>query len=488
MATADNLSDAVREIGAAYYLSGYPAALVTYALIGEFDRDLYVRIVPGRVKDVTGPAALLPYFSDLKGERTPLTSARLEADRALADGLTERGGAQYKPSFKRVGGDEVVLDLGEATTGSRQFALIGVFSNYGNRYAGPYVANAAFRQDFDGGYEISLSGATSVHIFGLGGAHSVPYHEGEVGWSKVTPFGVFGLQGRYADFSPAEEGYIFHGAISSGSATWMFPLYADLHQRLNLQGKIERDHEAIDAPATTLGCNALDNLLNLLGLLNCPLQITAGGEALSELYNSAELSLGYTGRVQHDERQDEFKLSLTLRKGLGPHQSTGSSASLDYFLWQPAFSARYSLTPRWSVLGDGSFQFTNSIVPQQQQFVIGGFSSLHAYEAGVGVGDRGENLSLSVEWKGYADSWIEHYGIRPRCFVEYGSTTLKSRSLGVSNGTVTVADVGAAVDVRFASWLAGSLSLAQSTYSRGGENSPDGLAKKYLLFQLAAQY
>ena len=485
---AASISDAVRTVGYVYYVSGYPATLVTYAETGQFLVDIYVRVVPGRVRDVTGPAALQPYFSDLKGGKAPLTSARLEADRAVADGLTERAGEQYKPVFRPVGSDEVVLDLGDAAPGIRQTGLFGTFGNYGNRYAGPYLATAGVRQSFSSGDEVTLAGGTSVRFLGLGGSHSEPYHEGDGIWSRVTPYGVFGLQGRYADFSQTVQGYRFNGNISSGSATWLYPLYSDFQQRLNLQGKFERDHEAIDAPAVTSNCSALGDLLNLLGLVSCPVTVSAGGEVLSELYNSAELTLSYVARVQHGEHQAELQAGLTLRKGLGPHQSAGSAASLDYFLWQPSFSARYSLNSHWSVLGDGSFQFTNSILPQQQKFVLGGPATLHAYEAGVGVGDHGENLRLGVEWKGYDDSWTEHYGIRPRGFVEYGSATLEHLAPGTPSGTVAVADVGAAVDLRLTSWLGGSLSLAQSIYSHGGDSSPDGLAKKYVFFQLSAKY
>ena len=485
-----SISDAVRTIGYLYYISGYPATLVTYAEAGQYFVDLYVRVVPGHVRDVTGPAALLPYFSDLKAGQAPLTSARLEADRALADGLTERSGEQYKPVFRPVGGDEVVLDLGDAAPGGRQTNLFGTFGNYGNRYAGPYLATAGLRQSFSSGDEVTLAGATSARFLGLGGSHSEPYHEGDGVWSRVTPLGVFGLQGRYADFSQTVQGYRFNGTISSGNATWLYPLYSDFQQRLNLQGKFERDHETVDTPVVAVpgNCSLLGDVLNLLGIPNCISAGDAGGEVLSELYNSAELTLNYVARAQHGEHQAELQAGVVLRKGLGPHQSAGSAASLDYFLWQPSFSARYSLNSHWSVLGDGSFQFTNSILPQQQKFVIGGPTSLHAYEAGVGVGDHGENLRLGVEWKGYDDSWIERYGIRPRGFVEYGSSTLEHLAPGTPSGTVTIADVGAAADVRLTSWLGGSLSLGQSIYSRGSENSPDGLAKKYVFFQLSAKY
>jgi hypothetical protein len=483
---AGNLSDAVRSVGMVYYLSGYPATLVSYASVGSGKYDVYVRVVPGRVSGLSGPAALLPYFSNLEHQQGPLRSSALERDRAVADAVAERRGEEYKPSFKPVGGDAVVLDLGEPAPGARQFKLVGSFSNYGNRYAGPYLADLGYRQDFSSADELTLSGFSSVRLLGLGGAASEPYHEGDGGWSKVTPFGVFGLQGRYADFRLDVEGERFSGEFSTVSASWLLPLYSDFQHRLNLQGKLERDHETVDAPLLPGGCNALGDLLNDLGLVGCP--ANGGGEVLSELYNSVELDLSYVARAQYGGRQAELQANLSMRKGLGPHHVAGSAASMDYFLWQPSVSARYGLTPQWSILGDASFQFGNSILPQQQQFVLGGPTSLHAYEAGAGVGDAGKNLRLGVEWKGDGGSCTERYELRPRAFIEYGSSRLEHDSFGALTGTVSAADAGAAAEMRFTSWLNGSLSLAQSFFHHGAENSPNGLATKYAFFQISAKY
>jgi len=484
-----NLSEAIRNIGYIHYAGGYPASLVSYAAVTEAGGyDIYVRVVPGRVREVGGADALRPYFSNLEGGKAPLTDAGFERDRALADGYSERAGEQYKPVFTPLGGDEVRLDLGQPAPGPRQTALVGSFSNYGNRYAGPYIAQAGVRQDFSSGDELSLSGASSVRFLGLGGARSEPYHEGDAGWSRVTRFGVFALQGRYADFSQQVQDFHLDGKLDSYSAGWLYPLYSDFHQRFNLQARVLREHEAVTTPAQTQGCNALGGLLSLLGLADCPLTTFAGGEVLSEQYNSAELGLSYVGHVQHGERQSELQAGLLLRKGLGPHQATESAARFDYLLLQPSFSLRLPFTARFTALAEGSFQLSNNVLPQQEKFVLGGPASLHAYEAGSGIGDHGENLRLGLEWKGLADSWSERRGIRPRAFVEYGSARLEATALGAGDGRVTVADAGLAADVRFTSWLGGSLSAAQSFYSRGAENSPDGLATKTVFFQLAAKY
>jgi hypothetical protein len=489
VAVCASLSDAIRTVAYLHYAGGYPASLVSYAAVNAGGAyDIYVRVVPGRVREVAGPPALLPYFSNLGGGQGPLTDAGLEQDRALADGYTERAGEQYKPVFTRLGGDEVRLDLGQPAPGPRQTAVVGSFSNYGNRYAGPYIALAGLRQDFSSGDELSLSGGASVRFLGLGGGRSEPYHEGDAGWSRVTRFGVFALQGRYAEFSQEVQGFHLDGKLDAYSAGWLYPLYSDFRQRFNVQARVLREHEAVQTPEQTASCNALGSLLELLGLVSCPLVQSPGGEVLSELYNSAELGLSYVGHSQHGEYQSELQAGLLLRKGLGPHHAGESSASLDYFLVQPSFSLRVPFTARWTALADGSFQLSNNVLPQQEKFVLGGPTSLHAYEAGSGIGDHGENLRLGLEWKGTADSWTERYGIRPRAFAEYGSARLEATALGAGDGRVTMADAGLATDLRFTSWLGGSLSAAQSFYRRGADNSPDGLATKYVFFQLAAKY
>lgn len=486
VAAADNLSDAIRAIGYAWYLDGTPAALVSYAAVLGYARDVYVRVIPGRISDVTGPARLLPYFDNLKSGK-PLSASALESDRALADGLANRAGEQFQPQFKPAGGDQVALDLGQPAPGPHQISAAASFSNYGNRYAGPELVGAGLRGSLASGDELSLSGVGDARFLGFGGNH---YQEGDGAWSRVSRFGVFGLQGQYADFRETLSGYQLDGKLDSISASWLYPLYADFQHRLNLQARIERDHESIDEIATVgvNSCNLLGDLLQLLGLVGCTSSTTVQAEALSEQYNSAELALSYVSRSEHGGRTNELQGALALRKGLGPAHATQSAANLGYLAVRPSLSARYSFTPHWAVLGEGSAQFSDGSVPQQQQFVIGGPSSLHAYTSGAGVGDRGQNARLSLEWKGGGDSWPERYGIRPHLFVEYGTATLDHGAAGGAAASVSLADAGLSTDLRFTSWLSGGVSAAQSFYSHGAQYSPNGLEKKYLFFQIAAKY
>ena len=457
---ADSLSDAVRTIGYLYYVSGYPAELTSYALADA--QNLYVRVVPGRVSEIHAPPRYQSYLSQLSSQ-SPLSDSALERARALADVLAARSGEKYTPSFHATGPDTVDLDLGQPAPGDRQTLLRGDFSNYGTRYSGPYLADANLRHSFASGDELIVSGVTSVRFLGLGGSHSEPYHEGDLQWSRITPLGLFSLDGRYADFAQDDQGLHLSGTLGTGSVSWLYTAYADFSQRVNILSKLDRSHEGLQDE-------------------NQP-----GAGSLSELYNSAELSGSYIWRTQREGMESAVSFGGALRKGLGSH-SPGSLSNQGYLVWRPALSAQHDLTAHISVLGDASFQFGGSAVPQLEQFVIGGPANAHAYESGVGVGDRGMALRIGTQWKADADSLLEHYGIRPRLFVEYGSTSRAATAAQAAGGSVAVADVGLESGVRFTSWLLGSFSVAQSFHEEGGDVSPNGLAKKYVFFRLSAQY
>jgi hemolysin activation/secretion protein len=480
---AATISEAVRAVGSLYYLAGFPATVLSYAPDGI--SDLYIRVVPGKLSEVKAPPRLMPYFSNLTGD-APLTDAEFEHDRALADGAAERAGEKYQPILVPSGGDTAVLDLGEAGDGIRQTGLAASFSNYGNRYAGPYLASAGVRQDFSTGDEILASGVVDARFLGLGGDRAEPYHEGDGGWSHITPFGVFGLEGRYADFQQDVDSVQLKGKYTYGAATWLYPLYSDFQHRLNLQARFERDHEAVQAPLI-FNPTLLGQLLELLGLASLP---TSGqAEVLSELYNSAGLDLSYAQRsTLGGDHVLELQANLAVRKGLGPAASALTPAKLDYLLWRPSFNLRYAVTHHWTAIGQGNMQFSGDSLPEQQQFIIGGPTSLHAYEAGAGAGDSGIDFRLAAEWKGSDDSWVEQHALRPRAFVEYGSSRLHRTVLGAPQGSVEAADAGVEADFHFTSWLQGTVSAAQSFYHQGQALSPDGLERKYVFFQLAAKY
>lgn len=488
IAAAESVSDAVRSLGLRYYYDGYPAPLVSYAVDRTGQPTVYVRLVAARVSRVAGPPELLPYFADLP-RQGPLTDARLEADRAVAAAAAARAGRQYAPVFTPDGADAVVLDLGPAKAGERRTSLAASFNNYGNRYAGPYLANAGLRQSFASSDEFTLTGAASARMLGLGGQHSEPYHEGDLGWTRIASFGTASLQGRYATFQESAPAVVFNGKLDELALGWQTNLYTSFRQRLSFDLRLLHDHEVLGEASipAAVDCTGLGSLLQQLGLETCE-TVRNGGDAFSENYASAEVSLGYRWRTLEAQHAFELQATALLRKGLSAGNAPGSRADLSYLLEQPSLSLRYSLTPRWSLAASGNAQFSGGVMPQQQQYIIGGPLSLHAYMVGAGVGDRGEAASLAAEWSGDADSYAGRHGLSPHLFVEYASATHRNSALGEPAGTVSLADAGASLEWKPVHGLDASLSLGRPFLRHGGQSSPDQLETRLLFFQLAAAY
>jgi hypothetical protein len=450
IAQAETVSDAVRAIGYAWYVAGYPATRVNYALV---DHDLYVQVQPQRLISVQAPPLLMPYFDDLPRKPGPLRDTQLEMARALADGLTERAGEDYKPQLKPLKDDGVVLDLGAPAPGAHQTQFTGEFSDYGNRYSGRYLVDALLRQAFASGDELQLGGTGSIR--GLT-ENSQPYWEGEGSWSHLTTSGVFGLQTRYIDYDQA-TGTPQHGRIWYGAGTWLFPLYADFRRRLTLQTRLDYSNQRSERRDT-------------------------GAELLSEIYYSAELTGAYVERRQWSGREFEWQFNVTGRHGLGNDAVGADPANLSYWVLRPSAAARYAPVPQWSFALEGAGQFSRSTLPQQEQLVIGGPDSLHAFAPGVGVGDHGGNARLSAEWRGWQG---RRFDLRPKLLAEYGLTALAHETPDAPSGTLQLADVAAEVELRYRGWLQARFSAAKHVFANGEENSPDALSKTFYYFKLA---
>lgn len=465
VAASPTVSDAVRGIGRYFYLARHrPPAITRYAVDGE--RDVYVHVSCGHVAAVEGPPILAAPFGGLVHAQC-LSEAEFERARVIGDALSTRAGEHYRPQFRLGEGDAVTLDFGPPQPGDSRTAVVADFGNSGNRYAGPYLFDLALRQAFASGDELTLAGTTAVRALGLGGRHSEPYHGGSAGWSRVTGLGVFSLGGRLADFQQSAGDLRYDGRVDGGTLGWLAPLQADFTHRLNLELKFERSHERLTA------------------------RLAAGGPGLtqSETVNVAALGLNYVQRLEgFGGLPLDLSAALGARKGVPAGSSVETAASTAFFVVQPALDLRQALGEGFTALASGRAQLGGSSLPQVEQFVIGGPQSLHAYQAGAGAGDSGAEARLGLEWRDEDGSPLERYGIRPRLFAEYGTTRLRQTAFGAGAGRIDVADVGVASDVRFTSWLGGSLSAAQSIHERGRASSDNGLARRYVFFQLVARY
>lgn len=429
---AQTVSDAVLAIGYRYFIDGYPAARVHYAVSGPSDLEISVR--PGRISRVDGPESLKHQFDDLT-RRKQLTAAALESDREVADPLAERAGQQYKLNLIADGDDAAVLDIGTPVDTVPRYTAIVDFANSGNRYAGPYIASAGLRGAFASGTEATVGASTSVRGIGIDGDKSQAFLRGDGGLSQVTRWGVFGLEGQSVSYHPVGQLAVYDGGRVGGAVSWLLPLYADFHTRVNWQSRVERNWESITNPA--------------------------GRRVLGEQYNSVAGVLTLLHRVPVGSNTLEMQSDTTVRKGLSPADTTTTRASLGYFLVQPSLELRLGLGQHWIPFISAAGQFSNSTVPQAQQYVIGGPTTASAFESGSAVGDRGEAFRSGVEWHGLPDSWAERYKLRVKVFAEYASATLARDDLNFGAGSVELGDAGFSIEAQPIRWAQLKLNYAQ---------------------------
>ena len=180
VALADNLSNAVRNIGAAAYLAGYPASQVTYALSGQ---DLYVLVVPGKISGIRASEALKPYLSGLENA-DPMRDTDLEGKRVLASMAADRAGIAVFPVFEPDGNGGQVLDFEKNNKASDPTSVRAEFGNPGNRYASRYFGDLEVKTASIWGDEFRVFVREGFQHLDAN-QHPGDYHEQNAGLGRV---------------------------------------------------------------------------------------------------------------------------------------------------------------------------------------------------------------------------------------------------------------------------------------------------------------
>lgn len=479
---ADSLSNAVRLINSAYYAAGYPGTKLSYALSGQ---QLYILVDLGNVTAVTAPPELLPYFEGFTG---PLTGENLEPRRALATLHADRADITAEMRLQdNEGSDTDTLVIKKHrkvkpdTTGVKIEA-----SNAGNRFVGRHFIDIDLKGGIPSGDEFRAfwrHGVTGINDEDAA-RNAEDYNEQILGWNRVTPWGVFGLGGRYAYYdqllgntTPVE------GIIMSGEAYYINVLKADFDSRLTVQAKLDRTSKEtstrpVTAPAPT-----------------CPVPQNTQTECQRELYTSAELGGTYSQVSRAEGWRADWEGSLALRKGLTSDVGNffGSPVRQDYTLLRPTF--RLTLTPtdsdlpyglgEWKYGLDFTGQYSASAVPEQQQFVLGGIGNLQGFLPGAAVGDTGALVRLRAEWQG-----IDFYDIyvTPRVFLEYGFARYEEPAPAAPQSTQSLSDVTGEVSLKIAKWFEVTGSASLPLYDSGQPDAAIEDAEANYFLRLTATF
>lgn len=447
-----SLSDVVRRLSAACYAAGYPACQTRYARV---DNTVYVLLDTRGVDRVMGAPHIAKYFRGLEGDDS-LTVYSLEPRRFLATMHADRAGTVAQPVIKDGDDGDTVMDIAsvESEVASK---LSAEFGNPGTRFVGRYLGSFNAGIGSVWGDEISLGWREGFTQIGSN-ANDGDYHELNLAVSRVTPWGIFGGGARKVDYDFSFQGFRIDADIRVYDVRWLYPWLASYRQRLITEIKFDRNDSTTQTVQGTRG------------------------ELLDERYNSAELRLLYSRNDAVFGRALQTDASLSYRQGLKDQVAAPTNAELDYTYLRPVATLKYPIFADWQLATTFAAQFSDDRMPQQQQWVLGGFNNLTAFLPGSAAGDEGAlgRIELSAPP-------LKRLGMRftPTLLLEGGT----ARSNEGFN-EVRLADVGLRLDVTFGEYVDLSMAYAEDLVSdnlRLDETARDDLTAD-LYFKLRMQF
>jgi len=453
----DDLSNAVRSLANAAQRKG---VLVPKTLYVRNGNDIYVSIYPGTIGNVSAPEELTPYFDDL-GKGQPVTIGAFEKKRLLAGIHANRMGAGYVPVFTPAEGDAFDLTLKPTAEGVNPGSVRVNLSNVGNRFTGREFLDLDARRGTPDGDEFSVLARTAASVIKIDDVEpGSDYHEYQLGWSRVTPIGLFGVSGRYLDYRQQIQSTAFNGELWTVDAGYTGILLSNTTSRVTVQGKVDYIYKRLE----------LDS---------------SGQVFQKEPYPSIEIGTAWSTSFNVLSQSLLSVASLTARQGvLASEGKALTTKDLDYWLVRPGYSLRSQGSP---FVGEFQFalQYSDVSVPEQQQWIVGGIGSLQAYVPGVAVGDRGLLARLVGE---YAGASLYGVTLKPRAFVEFGAAEYSNPSAGLPSGQQTLTDVGGEIVLGFEPWFETALTAAVPVQHSGVTKQVRDDARADFFFRLTAKF
>jgi hemolysin activation/secretion protein len=394
------------------------------------DKLVAVNVIHGRLTEIAGPPGLAAFFSRLL-EDPDIDRNSLLLSAARAEGYAAREGVRPTVSFEpgaEVGGTK--MTLGEQTLpGAKPWNANLAFGNLGSRFSSRYTAGASGAVRPGGGVELSAN-----YTQGLPGLSSDSsgsfYQTGGVGASWVTPWGTYGVSYSGISYRIGESTYPLYptGKIDIVAVTGSQLVFANDTSRLSVTGSF----------------NYVDNDVYVFPDDPEPFPL------VKQNYGYLSAGLAYNANVSLLANPGTVAANVSLQQGVSGKK--GSFGAADLTTADPHFglvqaSVNYNqVLPLGLQLGASvSGQYANSTVPQNQQWVVGGFGNLTAWLPAVLVGDSGGLARVNLQsptfaWNGYtagASAYVEG-GIVRAHFVPFGDPTTRSLSdagLAVTGGT-----------------------------------------------------
>ena len=421
-----------------------------YFLIGIVGRRrgkrIQVRIVQGRVTHLKGPKPLTWYFSGLKGNNEIRTSDVIRRA-ILARAFDATNGQQpqirFKPAPEFAGSTMEISE--KPIKGHHPVGGSLTFGNFGNRYAGRYLAQG---QVYAQSHGLTLQANQSRAIAGLSeSTHGAYYNSTGLSLSDITPWGIYQLDYNYTKYQLGDAFFPLYpqGRIQTYAFKGTQLLYADASRRWSLKEGFQHVH---NQGSYFHGYYMIRDQNYDVWHVGSDFSWRFGGL----LSHAASLSLG--GNVQ---------VGTSPGGDTGFRSSVPGSPTPHFSLYSANASVSQSLPADFLVKLDLSGQATPDTLPQNEQWVLGGLNNLTAYLPGTVVGDSGYLARFTLQSPALRAGPLS---LEPKLFFEHGAA--RYTYVRPNNPTwQALCDVGASLSLNVpASRTSATLAYAQPVGSR----------------------
>ncbi len=431
--------------------------LVQYVYTRPFNGVIHVRALQKTLGEISGDSAITQYFKSLEGEQAP-SRAEFVHRRSQANLLSERTGVNYSVSYSERDDNREIVDMelnGVAAEQHSPWHGALQLGNQGSRFAGRYFANATLSRDFSTGTRLSAAYQTAIPEWGEAG-EGEDFGSVQVKANQTSRFGVYELDLQQTEYDRQLA------AASAPAASCASPLV--LGQCLLPGSPGQAGNADFSADISQLALRGqqiasadLDRRLlfsQQVQWVDSTLEQDNGLFLQDEAYATLDVGSSYERAQAFSDKPLKWKLGLNLTGGLSGDSGTlGSDSTSEgvsigkrtskFITLKPSASMAYEFAPNYQFASSISAQLANEQVPQQQQWVLGGVSTMRAYLPGVLVGDSGVHISASL----IRSAQFENSTLSFSLFAEYGAARYENASgknnNGVSLGSFsTLADAG----------------------------------------------
>lgn len=382
----------------AYLRKGYFLTAIVGRARGKL---VLVRVVHGRLTHVKGPRQLTWFFDGLKGNDRVRNSDVIRRA-TLAQAFDATNGQTPQVRFKpapEVGGSTMVVSQHKLAHHQPVGGAL-TFGNFGNRYAGHYLAQARV---YAQGHGLTFSVNQSRALAGLSqNTHGAYYNATGVKLSDVTPWGIYALDYNYTKYQLGDAFAPLYpvGKILTYGMTGEQLLFADVRTRLLLK---EGVHYVGDKETVFHGFYTLRNQRYDVWHLGLQFNHRMGGL----LGRAASVSAGADVKIG------------TGTGGASGFATPGNGNPNPHFdLYSANLGLTQSLPGAYTLALNLSGQTTPDTLPEYEQWVLGGLNNLTAYLPGTVAGDRGYLARLTLQ----SPTWrLGALQLTPQVFVEHGA-------------------------------------------------------------------